>query len=230
MSHSDAQCQHKAEMAKKAIPDSVADQAKQVKRYRKEYKAMHKKLLVIKKKHKKLLTFNRKNSVRSKRSSQKAKGMQALISVILMILTVTSTYFLSVTIQRMRMNERDLMTKLGLIMDYKRKVLTWDEISVPMRSAYHTDSKPTFSRPEITQIMTKRTAEPIATQEATERIVKILDSKYEKADLDKVTADAEQLGKHQQRKLLSLLKDFENLFDGTLGHWETEPIDIELKP
>ena len=75
-----------------------------------------------------------------------------------------------------------------------------------------------------------QTAEPIATQEATERIVKILDSKYEKADLDEVAANAEQLNKPQQRKLLSLLKDFEDLFDGTLGHWEeTEPIDIELK-
>ena len=75
-----------------------------------------------------------------------------------------------------------------------------------------------------------QTVEPIAMQEATERIVKILDSKYEKADLDEVAANAEQLNKPQQRKLLSLLKDFEDLFDGTLGHWETEPIDIELKP
>ena len=63
------------------------------------------------------------------------------------------------------------------------------------------DSKPTFSRTEIRQIM-MQTAEPIAKQEATERIVKILDSKYEKAD------NAEQVNKPQQRKLLTLLKDF----------------------
>ena len=76
-----------------------------------------------------------------------------------------------------------------------------------------------------------QTAKPITMQEATERIVKILDNtKYEQADLDKVAADAEQLDKHQERKLLSILKDFEDLFDGKLGHWETEPIDIELKP
>ena len=124
---------------------------------------------------------------------------------------------------------RDLMTKLGLITDYKRKVLTWDDISVPMRSAYHTDSKPTFSRAEIRRIM-MQTVEPIATQEATERIVKILDCKYEKADLDEVPANVEQLNKPQRRKLPSLLKDFEDLFDGTLGHWETKPIGIELKP
>jgi protein tyrosine/serine phosphatase len=77
----------------------------------------------------------------------------------------------------------------GLITDYKRKVLIWDEVSVPMRSVYHTDSKPTFSRAKIKQIMTQ-TAEPIATREATEWIVRILDSKYEKADLDQVAADA----------------------------------------
>ena len=75
-----------------------------------------------------------------------------------------------------------------------------------------------------------QTAKPITMQEATERIVKILDNKYEQADLDKVAADAEQLDKHQERKLLSLLKDFEDIFDRKLGHWETEPIDIELKP
>ena len=62
MSHSDAQCQDKAEMAKRAMPGSIADQSKQVKKYKREYKATHKKLQVFKKKHKKLLTFNRKNS------------------------------------------------------------------------------------------------------------------------------------------------------------------------
>ena len=124
---------------------------------------------------------------------------------------------------------RDLMVKLGLITDYERKVLMWDGVSVPMRSVYHTDSKPTFSRAEIKQIMTQ-TAEPIATREATERIVRILDSKYEKADLEQVAANAEDLDENQQKKLLSLLKDFEDLFDGTLGKWDTDPIDIETKP
>ena len=62
MSHSDSQCQDKTEMAKRAMSGSVADQSKQVKKYRKEYKAIHKKLMATRKKHKKLLAFNRKNS------------------------------------------------------------------------------------------------------------------------------------------------------------------------
>jgi hypothetical protein len=51
-----------------------------------------------------------------------------------------------------------------------------------------------------------------------------------KADLEQVAADAEDLDENQQKKLLSLLKDFEDLFDGTLGKWDTDPIDIETKP
>jgi len=126
---------------------------------------------------------------------------------------------------------QDLMVKLGLITNYKRKVLIWDEVSVPMRSVYHTDSKPTFSRAEIIKQIMTQTAEQITTQEATERIVRILNRKYKKADLDQVAAGAEELDEHQQKKLLSLLKDFEDLFDGsTLGKWNTDPIDIETKP
>ena len=30
--------------------------------------------------------------------------------------------------------------------------------------------------------------------------------------------------------LLSFLEDFEELFDGTLGYWVTEPVDLELNP
>ena len=124
---------------------------------------------------------------------------------------------------------RDLQMKLGCITDFKRNVLTWEDISVPMRSAYTDTDKPRFSRTEIHEII-KQTAEPLATQEATERAIKILDSNYEAADLDKIANNAEQLNDEQRAKLLVLLKDFEDVFDGTLGKWKTEPVDIELKP
>ena len=44
---------------------------------------------------------------------------------------------------------RNLQAKLGCITDFKRKVLTWEDISVPMRSAYTDTDKPQFSRAEI---------------------------------------------------------------------------------
>ena len=71
--------------------------------------------------------------------------------------------------------------------------------------------------------------EPKWTKEATERVVKILDSNYEKADLAKVVDDANNLDKTQKRMLLKLLKQFEPLFDGTLGRWNTAPVIIKMR-
>jgi hypothetical protein len=74
-----------------------------------------------------------------------------------------------------------------------------------------------------------RSEEPKVTAEATDRIVKILDSDYHKADLWKVVAKATQLNKRQQLSLLRLLRKYEALFDGTLGKWNTDPVNIELR-
>ena len=71
---------------------------------------------------------------------------------------------------------------------------------------------------------------PKSTLEATQRVVKILDAKYEKADLNAVVADnCKHLSVPDQEKLLKLLTEFEDLFDGTLGDWDTEPVSLKLK-
>eukprot|EP00804_Cyclotella_cryptica_P021312 CCRYP_001568-RA/>CCRYP_001568-RA protein AED:0.37 eAED:0.39 QI:0/0/0/1/0/0/2/0/394 len=72
--------------------------------------------------------------------------------------------------------------------------------------------------------------EPSSTQEATQRVVHILDAKYEKADLQSVVStNCTHLSLQDQNKLLELLTEFEELFDGTLGDWNTEPVSLELK-
>ncbi len=72
--------------------------------------------------------------------------------------------------------------------------------------------------------------EPKSTLEATQRVVKILDAKYEKADLKAVvTQRCGHLNNSDQEKLLKLLTEFEDLFDGTLGDWDTEPVSLKLK-
>ena len=60
-------------------------------------------------------------------------------------------------------------------------------------------------------------------------MVKILDSKDEKADIEQVV-NASQLNAEERTFLLSLFEYFEDLFDGTLGDWATEPVDLELNP
>ena len=72
--------------------------------------------------------------------------------------------------------------------------------------------------------------EPMSTKIATQRVVKILDANYEKADLQAVAdATGPHLSLHDKNKLLELLKEFEEMFDGTLGDWKTEPVSFELK-
>jgi hypothetical protein len=36
------------------------------------------------------------------------------------------------------------------------------------------------------------------------------------------------LDKTEQEQLLKLLQKFEDLFEGTLGTWKTDPVDLEL--
>jgi hypothetical protein len=73
--------------------------------------------------------------------------------------------------------------------------------------------------------------EPPSTSQETERAVKILDAKYEKADLPEVVKNnCAHLSAKDQQKLLELLLEFEELFDGTLGDWDTEHVSFQLQP
>jgi hypothetical protein len=64
--------------------------------------------------------------------------------------------------------------------------------------------------------------EPASTTEATKQVVQILDANYEMADLQAVVkATGPHLSLHNKSKLLELLKEFEELFDGTLHDWKT---------
>ncbi len=54
-----------------------------------------------------------------------------------------------------------------------------------------------------------------------------MDAKYEKEDLQEVvSANCTHLS---HKELLEVLTEFEDLFDGTLGDWKTEPVSFELK-
>ena len=75
-----------------------------------------------------------------------------------------------------------------------------------------------------------QTAEPASTIEDTVRLVKILDSTYAKTDLKQVANNETHMNADEITQLLRLLEDFEDLFDGTLGDMDTEPVDLEINP
>ena len=70
--------------------------------------------------------------------------------------------------------------------------------------------------------------EPTSTVEATDLLVHILDANYEKAKLQAVvSANCTYRSPSRQEKLLEVLSEFEDLFEGTLGDWKTEPVSFE---
>jgi hypothetical protein len=62
-----------------------------------------------------------------------------------------------------------------------------------------------------------------------ERIRNIIASKYTPADPNKIVEVCTHLEKDEQKQLLKLLQKFEERFDGSLGTWKTDPINLELK-
>jgi hypothetical protein len=116
---------------------------------------------------------------------------------------------------------RDLMHAVGIYLLVSEGMMKWDNATIPMAP--------------ISQLLDENIAsfkeEIMATHEHTEadRIQEILDSKYKPTDLNKISAGCHVLTPNQQQKLLHLLNKYSNIFDGTLGTWNTKPVDLELK-
>ena len=113
---------------------------------------------------------------------------------------------------------RDILHQLGIVLDFQNKTINWNDYVTPMKDP--------LSRAGIDYAV----LDSYAVQSETERIKRILDAKYEKANLVEVTESANHLTDVEQKGLLKLLRKFEALFDGQLGQWKGENYDIELKP
>jgi hypothetical protein len=71
--------------------------------------------------------------------------------------------------------------------------------------------------------------EPESTRNATKRVVEILGTKYDKADLPSIVKNnCAHLSTPHQSSLLTLLLKYKELFDGMLGYWKLPPVSIEL--
>ncbi len=88
-------------------------------------------------------------------------------------------------------------------------------------------------KPGITRALRENSCfaqESISTRSKTKHVVKILDAKYEQADLPAVIRENRSHQSASDReKPLSVLLRFESLFDGTLGDWKLPPVSFELK-
>ena len=112
---------------------------------------------------------------------------------------------------------RDIMSFLGIDISFSKQEITWEPAAMPFKDV------------EATPLDSYHIEDPDGLMEDTERLKKILDAKYEKADLEQVCAAQKQLSKQQQDKLHALLSQFDDLFDGTLGVWKGTQVKLELK-
>ena len=74
-----------------------------------------------------------------------------------------------------------------------------------------------------------QTAYPVSTRDYTERMVKMFESNYAKAELEQLAANTTHMNAEEKNQILGIIKDFEDLFDGTLVEWDTESVELDLK-
>jgi hypothetical protein len=112
----------------------------------------------------------------------------------------------------------DLMSELGFTLNFSTHTIEWDEAYMPFKSRDVTLEE-AFGIEDVGAVL-----------ESTDRIHRILDATYEKADLQQTVDECTWLADDERQLLLKLLQKHEALFDGTLGNWKDETYNIELKP
>jgi hypothetical protein len=108
-----------------------------------------------------------------------------------------------------------IIEEFGIILDFKSKMITIDEVKLPMQNINYLQGSSTLRVPKPNHSLAM---EPHSTQDTTKCVTWILDAKYQKADLQSIVRDnCKHLSTAQQKKLLQLLKKYELLFNSTLG-------------
>ena len=117
------------------------------------------------------------------------------------------------------------MQDLGIDILNSSLTLRWDGIEIPMRD-FGELRKPVDALGAYLLDIDKQTD---STKEMQNRVTRILDAKYEKANLEQLCKAQQHLTRIEQHMLYQLLKKHEHLFDGTLGEWRGTGVSFELK-
>lgn len=114
---------------------------------------------------------------------------------------------------------RDLLQDLGIDIRFSDKTVEWDGVSIPFKDSDARHESESF-----------HVADSPHVDEAVERLKRILEAKYEAADLDEIADNATHITPEERDMLRAVLYKHKTLFDGTLGQWKGEDLKIELKP
>ena len=109
---------------------------------------------------------------------------------------------------------RDTLQELGITLDFSNGTVTWNNSTISMKLPNCNLTEHYFIN------------DPSNVEEASDRMKRILDTKYERANLYLLVRDATYLSEYEQNTLLKLLKKYESLFDGTLDKWIGRPYNV----
>jgi hypothetical protein len=112
---------------------------------------------------------------------------------------------------------REILKELCILLYFEDESIEWDEVIIPMK--HETDKVEKHFH----------LADSIQVDDATEHIKRILDAKYDPADLQKIVTDCTHLSPDEQQALHTLLNKHKILLDGSLGTWKNEQYKIEFK-
>ena len=118
----------------------------------------------------------------------------------------------------------ETFSDLGIVIDFQEKQIIWNDISVEMKD-------PTLFDIRKNLYSLALQAEPESFQDIQNWALHILNAGREgDPNLKQVVKSYKHLDQPQQDKLLALLNEYEELFDGKLGLWKTKPVALEIKP
>ncbi len=114
------------------------------------------------------------------------------------------------------------------MLDFKENTISIDDILLPMMNINNLQLKSSISRG--LKVNSNFAQEPVSTCNVTKCMVKILDAKYDKADLLSIVKNnCAHLSMPHWNLLLALLLKYNELFEGTLWDWKLPPVSFELK-
>ena len=151
---------------------------------------------------------------------------------------------------------RDTLRKIGLVVDFDDNVMTWDDVTVPMKlyslkppkeAAVDDASEPNLAEAMLWDLVeedleeddddendgfvTVSKEEEHEAAEAGYHSKTILSSKYEKVDVHAIAKQCTHLPLHKQNELAEMLENYQGqLFSGKLGKYEGEKIHLDIDP
>ena len=112
---------------------------------------------------------------------------------------------------------RDILEFLKIDIRFSDSKVSWEGAEMPFKDRGAT----------VSEAYHISDGDPV--EDAVHRVKKILDAKYDKADIDQVCSEQAELDTEQRAKLAKLLRKYEALFDGQLGRWHGQDVKLELK-